>query len=380
MDPVSVICEKIKGKNGSLGVLLLNRPQVLNALNLEMCKASLETLHLWKTDPEIKCVFIHGNGERGFCAGGDVKFLREQNLKDLGSDITPKYALDFFAYEYANDLFISQFPKPVVAWGSGITMGGGIGVFQGASHRVCTESSLFAMPEIHIGFFPDVGGSVFLNRLPPGVGLFLGMTAARFSAHDALEIGLSDFFIQDALKGKVIDDLIRINWSLEANNNHLLVADMLNQRRTNLEFPAPIVKALDLLAPLEHSATPQQAYGLIEELTKRNNWILESYENSRSGSPLSLAIAFEQIKRGKSLSLLEGFKMEYQMALNLCLNSDFMEGVRTRLVDKQDKPKWRFGSLKSINQESVQAYFQDPFENQLKSSENHLEKLLEKYA
>lgn len=377
---MSIIVEKIKTHSGHyVGVLLLNRPQVLNALNLEMCRLMLETLNLWKADTTISSVFIHGNGEKGFCAGGDVKFLREQNISDLKTGPAPEYALDFFAYEYLNDYFISQYPKPIIIWGSGITMGGGIGIYQAASHRIATESSLFCMPEIHIGFFPDVGGSFFLNKMPPGIGLFMGMTAARINALDSLEIGLSDFYIQDKYKGHVIDDLLKVPWTESAETNHILTADCLNKRRTDLFFPSKLKLLCEDILPILDCTSPVNAVQFLEHLTPKFPWLAQVLSDARKGSPLSIALAFEQIRRGKNLNLLDGFAMEYQMAINLCLDSDFMEGVRSKLVDKNSNPQWKYSQLESVDSEVVQNYFKDPFNKSLKSSTNRFQKLYSQY-
>lgn len=362
---MSIIVEELHGPAGKLGILLFNRPQNINALDLDMCRTSLEALTKWKQDPELKCVLIHGNGEKGLCAGGDVKTLRER----LRSEGLP-YAIDFFAYEYGNDLCVATYPKPIVAWGSGITMGGGIGVFQGASHRVSTETSVYAMPEIHIGLFPDVGASYFLNRLPEGVGLLMGLTAARLGPHDALDVGLSDFFIPHSSKGLVIDELASSRWSSDPHQNHILVADVLNGRKRPLHFASTVSKLLTKLSTLASPPSVKAALDTILEMQSSDPWLAECAANLKSASPLSLRVTFELLRRSSGLHLRECFEMEYKLAIRHCIKSDFDEGVRVRLIDKGAQPRWLYPDVKSIPQDAIDLMFSDPFTHEIKQFQN----------
>ena len=186
-----VLFREHEGTNGCrIGHATLNAEKSLNALTLDMVDQLYEKLNLWRDDPAIVAVVLDGAGERAFCAGGDIRRLR-QSVIDSDYGVNP-YGEQFFAREYRLDYLIHRFGKPVLCWGSGIVMGGGIGLLAGASHRVVTQGSRLAMPEISIGLFPDVGAGWFLNRMPGKVGLFLGLTGLRMNAGDALFTGLGN--------------------------------------------------------------------------------------------------------------------------------------------------------------------------------------------
>lgn len=220
---MSVRFEKLSVQNGFLGVITLERSRAINSLNLEMCQSMSETLSKWKDDPKIYCILIQGQGDKGFCAGGDVKLVREAIVKSKREPREFQYVLDFFCQEYRNDYQLTLINKPVICWATGITMGGGMGLMQGCSYRVVTETSTLAMPEISIGLYPDVGAAYFLSRLPPGVGLFLGLTGARFGPHDAIELGLADFYIKSSEQEKVLKYLLTAEWSDDVGTNHNVV-------------------------------------------------------------------------------------------------------------------------------------------------------------
>ena len=175
----------------SLGIITLDNPRALNALDLEMLRAVADKLLEWRDQRSIACIVLHAESEKAFSAGGDVKSL----MAALKRDGAMPVALEYFTTEYFADYLIHIYPKPILCWADGIVMGGGIGIMNGASYRVVTERSILAMPEITIGLYPDVGATYFLNRAPSGIGLFLGLTGARFNGHDAVAIGMADGLI-----------------------------------------------------------------------------------------------------------------------------------------------------------------------------------------
>jgi enoyl-CoA hydratase/carnithine racemase len=191
-----VFSEKNAGRF-KIGYVALDNPRALNALDLAMLRAMEGKLLEWRENENLICVVLHASSEKAFCAGGDVKSL----VMALRRDGTIVAARDYFTTEYFVDYLIHVYPKPILCWADGITMGGGIGIMNGASYRVVTERTVMAMPEIAIGLFPDVGGTYFLGRLPASLGLFLGLTSARISGHDAAALGMADGIVASEKKG-----------------------------------------------------------------------------------------------------------------------------------------------------------------------------------
>ncbi|HEX9787176.1 MAG TPA: enoyl-CoA hydratase/isomerase family protein, partial [Candidatus Binatia bacterium] len=219
-----VFSEQMAGKF-RLGLIELNNPRALNALTLEMFREMERQLLAWREREEIACIVLHALSSKAFCAGGDVKALVTALTRIPGIAA----AAEFFTAEYFVDYLIHVYPKPILSWADGITMGGGIGIMNGASSRVVTERTMMAMPEIAIGLFPDVGATWFLNRTPEGLGMFLGLTSARFGGADAVAIGMADYVIAAAKKDAVFAGLSKLPWSTDGQrnkeilNNHLTI-------------------------------------------------------------------------------------------------------------------------------------------------------------
>jgi len=213
-----VLFEELATQNGRrIGVATLASEKTLNALSLDMVHLLTPQLRQWARDPEIAMVLLQAQGEKAFCAGGDLQkiytSMREHHASPARDDIRGnQYAAEFFEHEYRLDYEIHTYPKPILCWGHGIVMGGGIGLMAGCSHRVVTERSRLAMPEITIGLYPDVGGSWFLSRTPGKLGAFLALTGALMNAEDAKFTGLADYRVAHADKQKVIDALLLQNW------------------------------------------------------------------------------------------------------------------------------------------------------------------------
>lgn len=213
-----VLFEELATQNGRrIGVATLASEKTLNALSLDMVHLLAPQLRQWAEDPEIAMVLLQAQGEKAFCAGGDLQkiytSMREHHASPARDDIRGnRYAAEFFEHEYRLDYEIHTYPKPILCWGHGIVMGGGIGLMAGCSHRVVTERSRLAMPEITIGLYPDVGGSWFLSRTPGKLGAFLALTGALMNAEDAKFTGLADYRVAHANKQKVIDALLLQNW------------------------------------------------------------------------------------------------------------------------------------------------------------------------
>src|ERR671924_1730780 len=211
----TVAVSERKSGRFNLGFLVLDNPSSLNALDLNMLQTMERKLSEWREREDLACVVLTAESGRAFCAGGDVKAL----ALALQREGTISAARDYFAMEYFVDYLIHVYPKPILCWADGITMGGGIGIMNGTSHRVVTGQTVIAMPEIAIGLFPDVGGTYFLNRLPAGLGLFLGLTGARISGYDAVAVGLADGVVRSEKKRQVLAGLNGVPWSSDPKQN-----------------------------------------------------------------------------------------------------------------------------------------------------------------
>ena len=333
-----------------LGHLRLQAERSLNALNLDMVDELARVLHDWQDDPGIAMVFIDGAGERAFCAGGDVRQL-QASIRELPAGARNHRAEDFFAHEYRLDHLIHVYRKPILVWGHGVVMGGGMGLLVGASHRVVTPSSRLAMPEISIGLFPDVAASWFLNRLPTPLGRFLGMTGVAMNAADALFAGLADFHLEDAQKSTLIAVLQEAEFDIDPAYNQRLLSHVLRSLQNEAQpLPtSPLYERYAHIAQLARGDSALEVVSQILALDSEDAWLNQARQNLQQGSPLTAAIVFEQLRRTRHLSLQECFEMEFVVALNCCQFGDFAEGVRARLIDKDPAPRWRYAHVAAVD-------------------------------
>ncbi|MBU3055903.1 enoyl-CoA hydratase/isomerase family protein [Pseudomonas indica] len=353
--------EKLGLHGARIGIASLDAEASLNALTLPMIEALDAKLHEWADEPEIVCVLLRGNGPRAFCAGGDVRKLVDACRQHPGE--VPPLAARFFADEYRLDHRIHRYPKPLICWGHGHVLGGGMGLLQGASIRVVTPTSRLAMPEISIGLYPDVGGSWFLARLPGKLGLFLGLTGSPINARDALDLDLADRFLLDEQQNELIERLIQLNWQdqvpLQLNS---LFQALEHEAREKMPAAQWLPRRAHIDALLDVPDLPSAWHAVTGLKDDGDTLLARAAKTLAEGCPLTAHLVWEQIARARYLSLAEVFRMEYTMSLNCCRHPEFPEGVRARLIDKDNAPRWHWPDVAAIPATVIDAHFEPTWE------------------
>ena len=342
-----------------LGKIRLTAPKSLNALSLSMIDAITLQLEQWANDPHIAAVWLEGEGDKGFCAGGNVvEVYRSLALQDQGA-----FSYEYFHSEYRLDQLLSSFAKPVICWGHGYVMGGGMGLFMASRYRVVTPTSRLAMPEITIGLYPDVGASYFLNQLPPAIARFLALTAFQVNAADATELGLASHYVANDAREAILQALAEGDieaMSVERIETHIervLYGYTMDDRLPLLTSELEVFKdeLESLMAGDIHSIT--QA---MQALASDNELLQRARDVFLQGSPLSACIILAQLERSQGLSLEQVFAQETILSVNVCLAGDFAEGVRALLIDKDRQPNWRFATVGDVTSEILNSFFVPP--------------------
>ena len=356
----AVLIETIRTSSGHVvGHATLNAPTTLNALTMPMIAALDDAFDGWLDDPTVVAILIDGAGDRAFCAGGDVSALY-RSIRATPAGEIPTDAAEFFAREYRLDYRIHAASKPVLSWGHGIVMGGGIGLHAGASHRVVTPKTRMAMPEISIGLYPDVGGSWFLARAPGRTGLFLALTGASINASDAVFVGLADFIVDHGAKTDVLSALAAAPWTGDARADAATLSALLDAAKGDVVPPAAQVRPnLDLIDETigHHDRLADIAARLSALTTHADPWIAAAATNFAKGSPTSVALVCEIARRARHLSLADVFRLEYDASVGCCLEHDFAEGVRALLIDKDKTPHWVPPRLDDVDDTRVARHF-----------------------
>lgn len=365
--PSAVIFEEIPTRGGQrIGVARLNAEKSLNSLTLEMIDLLSERLPVWAADPTIAIVMLEGAGERAFCAGADLLKLHAACLAHHASpqrtDITAnQYALDFFSREYRLDYLIHTYPKPVLCWGHGVVMGGGMGLMVGASHRVVTEQVRIAMPEINIGLYADVAGSWFLARAPGRTGLFLALTAAQLGASDAIFAGLADYQVQHARKAQVMEMLIKHAWQPDAAQNCSALSKLLQAFAEPQTTPGPLRSKLDLINDLCSHDAAQDMVQAITSLVTEDEWLKRAAATLAAGSPTTAVLSVALQRRLKLASLAQVFRAELVASLVCAAQPDLAEGIRALLIDKDKQPRWTPAHCADVSEKSIDGFFISPW-------------------
>jgi enoyl-CoA hydratase len=332
-------------RKGAAGLITLNRPRALNAVTFEMVRALAAQLAEWEDDPAITRVVITAAGGRAFCAGGDIR-----ELYDLGRAGRPAEALGYWRSEYALDAVIKRYRKPFVAVVDGIVMGGGAGISINGSHRVAGDGFEFAMPEVGLGFIPDVGATWFLSRMPGELGLYCALTGARVSPADAIASGIATHRVSserladliEGLCGNISVDALLGAFAEPAGEGPLTKLGPAIDRL----FAAPTIEAI--LAALDAEASGN---GAAADFARTTAGTL------RAKSPLSLKITLAQLRRGKSLDFAECLRTEFRIVSRLVHGHDLYEGIRSVIIDKDQAPRWRPATLDAVGSAEVDRHF-----------------------
>ena len=325
---------------GRVGRLTLNRPQALHALTTNMIALLTDALVAWRSDPDVELILLDHSGERGFCAGGDIRMLAESGAGDGAA------AREFFFTEYRLNDLLHGYPKPGVAIMDGITMGGGVGLSRPCRYRVATERTTFAMPETGIGLFPDVGGGWYLPRMPDHIGLWLALTGARIKAADCELIAVATDYVEMKdvadLKAAIVADPAAVETILtefEADAGRPPLAD--HQDEIARLFAGDSVEAI--VAALAAADTA---------------WAREQLKVLATKSPQTLKVAFRQFKLGgQAKTFAENMAMEYRIGARVVRRHDFLEGVRAVIVEKDSAPRWSPPTLESVSDNLLDAIF-----------------------
>jgi enoyl-CoA hydratase len=327
----------VTSRDGRVGRILLNRPKALNALDLPMLHACAAILETWRNDPHVDAVVIEGAGERAFCAGGDIIALR-----DAQTSGNRPAADEFFRVEYDLNLTIATYPKPYIALIDGICMGGGIGMSVHAPYRVATEHAAFAMPETAIGFFPDIGATFLLPRLPGELGLYLGLTGLRTTGADAVHAGFATHFTPRARLPQLSAALAKDGPAALAAFNEALPPYSLAADRAAIDQCFSAATVTEIVQRLEALSA---------------NWSQAALKALRNVSPTALHFTLRALRRGRDLTLKQALDAEFALTKTTMAYPDFAEGVRAMVIDKDRKPAWQPSRIEDVDPARIDALF-----------------------
>tara|TARA_B100001123_G_C15272093_1_gene1010707 strand:- start:584 stop:1657 length:1074 start_codon:yes stop_codon:yes gene_type:complete len=335
-----------------VGTMILNRPKALNALTMEMIDQIRTNFSKWIEQDNIKVVIIKGAGDRAFCAGGDVRAVRQSIIEYKGSDAS-KLVQNFFYEEYILNYQIHSLVKPYLAFIDRVCMGGGVGLSVHGSHRIATERTLVGMPETTIGLFPDVGGAWFLSRLPGETGTYLALTGAPIRGGDCLALGIATHLVRSENLYQIETELHRSDLN---HNAHAKVNEILGKYVVGCD-DRPI---FGVQPKIDKCFSADSVEEIIDRLREdKSEFGEQALEMLASKSPTSLKVTLEQIRRGaRASNFAETMQMEYRMSQHFSKGHDFPEGVRALLVDKDHQPRWKPDKLEDISEELVQSYFE----------------------
>jgi enoyl-CoA hydratase len=338
---------------GRVGCITLNRPKALNALTLDMVRLLTKALIDFQNDPQVLAVLVRGHGKEGpfghFCAGGDIRFFHQAALAGdsrLG---------EFFTEEYALNHLIHTYTKPYIAFMDGVVMGGGMGISQGASIRIVTEKTQMAMPETHIGLFPDVGGGYFLSRCPGYLGEYLGLTGQKINGHQAILAGLADGLIETQRLPLIWKTLLATPFESGEAVERWLQSQFTKFESAQFPDKAAIDKCFSMASPLEISLALEQ---------ENAAWATEALASLSKASPLMVHVVLAQIRKARGMGLADDLRMERDLVhhcFHLRASSETVEGIRALAIDKDHHPKWSHANLSQVAPDEWPSFFQSPW-------------------
>lgn len=353
--------EVLIDKRDGLGLITLNRPKAINALNHPMALAITDALRSWATEDEVRTVVVTGAGERGLCAGGDIVAIHNDALVLNGRSATRGTAVAdsptgvFWRDEYILNALIGRYPKPYVVVMDGIVMGGGVGLSGHGSHRIVTERSKIGMPEVGIGFIPDVGGTYLLSRTPGEIGTHVALTTARMSAGDAIAAGFADYYVTsenipallETLRTETADIAIA-KFATDAPESELVA----QQEWIDDCYRAETVE--QIVARLQATEVPEAAKAAQDILAK---------------SPVALKVTLRSLRAARELASLEAvLNEEYRVSIASLSSHDLVEGIRAQVIDKDRNPRWNPATLAEVTAAEVDAYFAELGDRELGAS------------
>ena len=334
-------------REGSAGIIRLNRPKAINALTLEMSEGIDAALDRFEADPAVAVVVLEGAGERGLCAGGDIRGLYESSR--AGGDLGKR----FWRQEYIMTARIAKFPKPYVAFMDGLVMGGGVGLSGHARHRVVTEKTKLAMPEVGLGFFPDVGGTWLLSRSPGEIGAYFGLTGQNMNGPDAIHAGFADAVVPSAKLAALREALTQVRPGTVSGEIALLIdgfalretAGPVAALQSNIDAWFAHDRMEDIVAALQRDGS-ELAASTLKTLNEK--------------SPRGMVVTLKLLRLArKSSSLEQCLVREYRAALQVFASDDFREGVRAAVIDKDRNPRWSPARIEDVTPEMLAPYFAD---------------------
>lgn len=335
---------------GGAGIVTLNRPSALNALNLSMIRKISPMIEQWETDPSTTMIIMKGAGNKAFCAGGDVK-----SITDAAKSGDYEAGQEFFAEEYQLNYKIANCHVPYIALIDGITMGGGVGLSVHGMERVCTERTVFAMPETAIGLFPDVGGSYFLPRLSAHLGMFLALTGYRLKGRDVYKAGVATRMVHSNTLPYLEKELVSLDSPTPQDITNVLRKYHLSCD-TGRERDYLILR--DVEGAIRHCFTANTVEEIFQNLEKDgSDWAQEQLKILNRQSPTSLKVTHRQLVEGAKLHLDECLEMEFRIGSTCLRGSDFPEGVRAAIVDKDRNPTWNPKTLSEVTPQMVDSFF-----------------------
>ncbi len=335
-------------ENG-VATITLNRSKAMNSLSLEMLEVIGQKLEDWEADNQVRLIVMKGSGEKGFCAGGDIKTLYEAQSNQMALEKAER----FFEVEYKVDQCIYQYAKPIIACLDGVVMGGGVGLTYGASYRIVTDRTKWAMPEMNIGFFPDVGAAYFLNKAPGYTGRYLALTASVIQASDVMYINGADTYMKNDHLEAFLLHVEKTNW--HNNDVDTILKQLVSQF---CELPPNASKLAAYQEDIHYHFSFETIEDIVKSLEDKScDWATKTKETLLSKSPFSLKITLKQLIEGENKTREECFATDLVLATNFMNHHDFFEGVRATLIDKDHNPHYQYQHLSDVSKATVQRFW-----------------------